>query len=124
MGAVEYTTAAHFVTGFMLVDAANDVDLEPLLHGDTLDLSTLPPSLSVRAVIGSTPGSVVFDFDGADAFQTENIAPYALNGDANGDYLPITFAAGEHSLRATPFTASNGNGAAGGSWQIMFNVIQ
>jgi CSLREA domain-containing protein len=125
MGAVEFTTADHFVTGFMLVDAANDVDLKPLLHGDTLDLSTLPPSLSVRAVIALLiPGSVVFDFDGAIAFQTENLPPYALNGDTNGDYQPITFAAGEHSLRATPFTASNGNGAAGGSWHITFNVIQ
>ena len=124
MGAVEYTSANHFVTGFMLVDAANDIDIKPLLHGDWLDLSALPSEISIRAMIGASPGSVVFEFDGNDSFQTENIAPYALGGDSSGDYQPVTLSVGEHSISATPYASSNGGGAAGGSWHISFNVIE
>ena len=42
MGAVEVTSADAFVSGFVLVDAATDGDIRPLLHGDVLDLSELP----------------------------------------------------------------------------------
>lgn len=124
MGAVEYTAANLFVTGFVLVDAVTDTDIRPLLHGDTLVLSTLPPDLSVRAVIGPMTGSVVFNFDGIDSFQIENNAPYALGGDASGNYTPVTFSEGEHSIRATPFSLANGAGDAGGSWSSSFSVIQ
>ncbi len=124
MGAVEYTAANHFVTGFVLINAMTNTDIRPLLYGDALDLSALPPELSVRALITSAPGSVVFDFDAAKSFQIENNAPWALDGDANGDYIPVAFSAGEHSIRATPFTLANGAGAAGGSWSIRFSVIE
>jgi CSLREA domain-containing protein len=123
MGAVEYTTANQFVTGFVLVDAGTDTDIGPLLHGDTLDLSALPPDLSVRAQIATVPGSVIFDFDDTPMFQIENLSPYALGGDAGGDYTPVALSAGEHSIRATPYSQNNGTGAAGGSWSIAFSVV-
>jgi hypothetical protein len=123
MGAVELTNANMFVSGFVLVDAAANTDIRPLLHGDRLVLSELPPELSIRAQITGAPGSVVFGYDGAPAFQTENVSPYALGGDAPaGDYSPVALSVGTHNLTATPFVGMAGGGAAGGSQTISFTV--
>jgi hypothetical protein len=123
MGAVEVTSANAFVTGFTLVNAAANTDIRPLLHGDTLVLSELPPELSIRAVVTGGAGSVVFGYDDIPSIQTENIAPYALAGDSPaGDYLPFGLGTGSHTLTATPFAAMEGGGAAGGSQSITFAV--
>ncbi len=122
MGAIEVTSANHFVTAFILVDASADADIRPLLHGDILNLNLLPSELSVRALVSGSPNSVVFDLDGVLGIQTENVAPYSLGGDASGDYEPVTFVSGERTLRATPFSNPGGSGAAGGSLEITFMV--
>lgn len=123
MGAVEVTSANGFVTGFVLVDAGTNADLRPLLHGDTLDLTELPPHLSVRAVVNGFASSVVFGLDGTPSFHVENVAPFALGGDAPlGDYHSVAFPTGEHTITATPFAGSSGSGAAGGSRSITFRV--
>lgn len=122
LGAVEVTAAAGFVSGFVLVDADADVDLRPLHDGDVLDLSELPPSLSVRAAIDGTAGSVVFAFNDDPDFRTENVAPYALGGDSAGDYAALNLPGGTSTLTATPFAEAGGAGAAGGSLTILFEV--
>jgi hypothetical protein len=122
MGALEMTPVTSFITGFVLVDAATDTDIGPLRHGDLLDLGTLPAQVSVRATASGSPGSVVFDLDAVAATQTENIAPYSLGGDVDGNYAPVTFSSGEKTLRATPYSGQNGTGAAGGSLNIEFTV--
>ena len=122
MGAVEVTSANVFVTGFVLVNAAANTDIRPLLYGDTLVLSDLPSELSVRAVVTGSPGSVVFGYDDAPSFQTENVSPYALGGDAAGDYNPVALTPGLHTVTATPFAAMAGGGAAGGSHTVTFRV--
>jgi CSLREA domain-containing protein len=123
MGAVEVTSTNAFVTGFTLVNAASNADIRPVLHGDTLVLSELPPELSIRAVVTGSPGSVIFDYDDTSSIQTENVAPYALAGDSPaGDYLPFGLSTGSHTLTATPFAAMEGGGAAGGSQTITFTV--
>lgn len=123
MGAVEVTGASVWVTGFMLVNAGSNTDIRPLLHGDTLDLSDLPDELSVRAVVSGFGSSVVFGFDGNPAFQTENVAPYVLGGDfPAGDYTPVPFSTGEHTMTATPFLGPDGTAAAGGSRTVTFHV--
>ncbi|MGH7230473.1 MAG: hypothetical protein ACREJU_03840, partial [Nitrospiraceae bacterium] len=68
------------------------------------------------------PGSVVFGYDGTLSIQTENASPYALGGDAAGDYTPFGLSTGSHTLTATPFAAMAGGGAAGGSRTITFAV--
>ena len=124
LGAVEYTATSGQVTGFMLVDAATNADIRPLKNDDWLVLSQLPAQLAVRAVTTGTVESVVFGFGGNAAFRTENAAPYALGGDANGDYAPVALAGGQQTLTATPFAADAGAGAAGMSRTIRFNVLQ
>lgn len=124
MGAFEAGNSSAFVTGFILVDADTNVDLQPLRNGELLILDQLPPNLSVRATVSPLPGSVVFDFDGVEGFQTESFAPYALRGDdPAGDYHPTPLAAGAHNLTATPFASPGGTGAAGGSLTVTFQVI-
>jgi hypothetical protein len=124
MGAVEYTDTYVNVSGFMLVDAATNTDIRPLLNDDWLVLSQLPPQLSVRATVYGTPGSVVFGYNGNPNYRTENAAPYALSGDNNGDYAVQPLVGGEHTLTATPYTGAAGAGAAGPGRSIRFNVLQ
>ena len=124
MGSIEYTPFHQFITGHMLVNADTYTDIRPLRQGDTLVLSELPTNISVRSIISSTPGSVVFDFDGVSSFQTENAAPYALDGDTGSNYIAVNFSEGEHSIRSTPFQLQNAGGAAGGSHFIGFYVIE
>jgi CSLREA domain-containing protein len=124
MGAFESGHANTFVTGFVLVNADTDTDLFSIRNGELLNLGLLPDNLSIRANVGGAAGSVVFAFDANATFQTENNSPYALGGDAPaGDYLPVTFTPGNHTLRATPFAAANGSGAAGGSLEVQFYVF-
>lgn len=122
LGAVEITAANLFVTGFVLVNAATDTDIRPLLHGDTLVLADLPDALSVRAAVSGVPASVVFGFDANAAFRIENVAPFSLGGDAAGNYTPVALLYGEHTLTATPFAGADGTGAAGGARLISFTV--
>uniref|UniRef100_UPI0031409FD0 choice-of-anchor Q domain-containing protein n=1 Tax=uncultured Nitrospira sp. TaxID=157176 RepID=UPI0031409FD0 len=123
MGAYEVTSTFGFVTEFTLVNASSNTDIRPVLYGDTLVLSELPPELSIRAVVTETPGSVVFDYDDTPAIQTENVAPYALAGDSPaGDYNPFALSTGSHTLTATPFSSNGGSGPAGGSQTITFSV--
>ncbi len=124
MGAVEYSDNSVFVSGFMLVNAATNTDIRPLLNDDWLVLAQLPPQLSVRAVTSGVTGSVVFDFDGDPEYRTENAAPYSLGGDAGGDYAPVALNGGAHLLTATPFAAADGAGQAGPGRTIRFNVLQ
>jgi len=111
------------VTSLVLVDADANQDIRPLVNNDTLNLFYLP-NLSIRALTSpGTVGSVGFNYDGNANFQTENIAPYALAGDTNGDYNPWTPTLGSHVLIATPYTASNKGGVAGQAKTINFTVI-
>lgn len=122
IGAVEITNANSYVTDFILVDAVTDTDIRPLLHGDILVLDDLPAELSIRAQVSPFSGSIVFSVDEDDNFQTENVSPYALGGDSDGDFSPVLLETGEYDLSAIPFANENGGGNAGGGRTIPFEV--
>ena len=112
------------VTAFTLINADTDQDIGPLEDGDVLDLSKLPKNLNVRA--GTSPatvGSVSFSLDGS-TFRSENVAPYALAGDASGDYWAWTPTPGTHTLTATPYSEKGGGGTVGASLTVSFNVVE
>ncbi|WP_370452481.1 choice-of-anchor Q domain-containing protein [Corallococcus sp. CA054B] len=120
MGAVEVGVR---VVGLMLVDATTDNAIQWLHPGETLKLSSLPPQLSIIAVVRGSAGSVIFGFDANPSFQTENVAPYALGGDSpTGNYTPVPFSIGNHTVTASPFVGPNGTGDAGGSMTVDFIV--
>lgn len=124
MGAFESENASAAVSQFQLIDADTDEELFPLRNGELLNLTQLPPHLSIKASVSPSPGSVVFSWDGDAGFQVENNPPYALGGDnPAGDYLPVTLTNGQHVLRATPFAGGAGSGASGPSLEVRFGVI-
>ena len=115
-------------TSFTLVDAdaVTDVDIQTLVNGAVLNLATLPTrNLNIRANVNpATTGSVVFSLTGAQSRnQTENVAPYALFSDVNGDYNAWTPPVGSYTLLATPYSGSGGTGTAGAALSINFSVI-
>lgn len=113
------------VMSFALVNADTDETIGAIGDGDVLDLADFPSTgLSIIALTNEEGvGSVVFGFNGANTFNTENFAPYALDGDNQGDYFPVAFPLGANTVTATIYTASNAEGAVAGSQTINFEVI-
>lgn len=122
---IQDTLLGQSITQLVLVDAVSNLDISPLEGGDTLNFFYLPAiELNVRAETDpGTVGSVGFEYDGQIDFATENFTPYALTGDAKGDYNPWTPTLGSHTLTATPYTAPNRGGEAGNPKTVNFVVI-
>ncbi|QLG46726.1 Ig-like domain-containing protein [Costertonia aggregata] len=118
-------TRVREITSFTLINADTDEEIGPLLEGDVIDLADFPSnSFSILASIGEAPvKSVVFDFNDTEGFKTENIAPYTLNGDLNGDFRSVSFPLGNNTVKATPFSESNGEGEVGNALTINFEVV-
>ncbi len=92
------------VVRFILVDTDTDTDLQNLSNNRTIDLSTLPSNLSIRAeTVPDTIQKVVFDYENGRMIRTENTPPYALFGNAGASYIPGLFTEGYHDLRAFPY---------------------
>ncbi|MBH8559379.1 InlB B-repeat-containing protein [Hymenobacter negativus] len=122
-----FTASGQQVTSLILVNADSDVDIQPLTTGAVLNLATLPtPNLTVRATTSpATVGSVLFVLSGAQSVNhNENLAPYALFADSNGDYNPWTpaIAVGSYTLTVTPYSAADNGGTAGTPLSVSFTV--
>ncbi|NMM48520.1 Ig-like domain-containing protein [Marinigracilibium pacificum] len=115
------------VVSFTLIDADIQEEIGPLLDGDVINLDNYRKNKFsiVAEVNGVNVGSVVFDFNGESNFQTENYAPYAINGDYSGGkkFHPIELPLGVNTVTATPFTQKNGNGFGGIPLTVNFEVI-
>lgn len=82
-------------------------------------------NLNVRANTDpATVGSVKFAYNGDPNYKTENVAPYTLGGDNNGNYLPWTPSLGNQILKATPYPEANIQGEAGTPLEISFRIIE
>ncbi len=117
------------VTSFTLMNADTDAPVpghDPLAEGARIELARLPSRrLNVRANVSpGAVGSVRFAFDGDAAFHSENSAPFALGGDAGGNYGAWTRAPGRHTLTATPYADANCRGAVGKALTIRFTVVE
>ncbi|MBU6120454.1 T9SS type A sorting domain-containing protein [Hymenobacter siberiensis] len=120
------TVAAASIIGFTLVNADNNLDLFALTPGIVIDLATLPTrNVNIRADTDlPLPGSVVFALSGAQTRNaTENIVPYALFSDFQGNYFPWSPPVGSYSLLATPFDGPDGTGAGGAPLTLSFTVV-
>ncbi len=112
------------VEEFVLIDAGSDEIVGTLQEGDVINLGEFPEGFSIIA--NTSPeivGSVEFFLNNAFA-RIENITPYSLNGDANGDFAPLELAPGSYTLRATPFSERRAQGEAGDALTINFEVIE
>ncbi|MBC8104786.1 MAG: hypothetical protein H7Z41_19600 [Cytophagales bacterium] len=117
------------VTSLTLFNADTDTPVpgfDPIPEGAEIRFADIgTQNLSIRANTGTAAvGSVVFGYDGNASYRTENVAPYAIAGD-NGpaDFLPWTPVVGDHTVTATPFSASAGGGTAGTAHTRSFRVV-
>jgi uncharacterized repeat protein (TIGR02543 family) len=116
------------VTSFTLVNATTNQPIQTLANGATLNLATLPTRyLNVRAnVNAAATGSkiITFQLSGARSWGwLDGTAPYAAFGDNAGDYSAWTPALGRYTLRATPYSLSNGYIITGTPLTVSFTVI-
>ena len=116
------------VVQFVLIDASTNQSVpgyNPIADNSVLDAGALPRRLNIQAVTDpATVGSVVLELTGPKhETRTENVPPYALFGDAQGDYRGEPFPPGEYTLTATPYAGSSAGGEAGSSLTIRFTVI-
>jgi uncharacterized repeat protein (TIGR02543 family) len=125
------TTGSQQVTGFVLVDAHTEQDLQAIADGATINLSSLQNTkLNIRANTSpTTVGSVRFELSGAQSkTYTDNDAPYALHGDdGNGNYYYGNWnppAVGTYTLKATPYSDRKATGTAGVPLTITFTVVE
>ena len=114
------------VTDFTLIDASTDRPVEgydPISDGAVLNLKQLPRLLNFRANVKGQVESVRFAFEGDDNFRVENVEPYALFGDWNGDYAAEPLRRGIKELVADPFGNDHAQGVAGVQGRLDFVVI-
>ena len=115
------------MVSFTLIDADKDQPIaayDPIPEGSTINLQELPTlNLNLRANIAPDKvGSVRFSHNEQENLRTENVVPYALYSDKNGDYKAWTPALGNHSVTATPYSQSYGRGDAGLALTLNFTV--
>ncbi len=111
--AFEIVNSTPAISNFTLIDSkANRAipEFDPIPEGAVLDLSQLPPKLSIQANSsrrGIARVSLVLSGP-TQRVQQEGVAPYTLFGDRNGDYrdwVPATPEVGSYNLTATAFDA-------------------
>ena len=119
------------VTGFTLINTNNNEPIpahDPLVDGIEINLDELSAqNISIRANAEGTPGSVSFDLTGQQNHQqTENVSPYALFGDTDGNFDPWEPSSppslGSYQLSARTHTGAGGSGTAGNDFTISFSI--
>ena len=112
------------IMGLMLVDAEMDQDIMPIHNGDVIFIDQLPTDeLSIRAITNPPiVGSVRFEWDGNTNQRVENIAPYSIHGDYNGDYTPFPLGVGTHEIHVFPYSDPNASGDIGSALGLIFKV--
>lgn len=113
------------ITGFVLVNASTDNDIQTLVNGTQL-LSSQVGSVSLNIRANTNPplvGSVFLSLSGpVNATRTENGAPYALFGDNNGDFSGRLLPNGNYILSATAYSGANRTGTIGPTSTITFQI--
>ncbi|QJD79504.1 choice-of-anchor Q domain-containing protein [Spirosoma rhododendri] len=120
------TPAPQRLAQFLLINADTDQPIQQLTNGQQLDLAKLPTRrLAIQALTDPViVGSVVFALSGQQGRQqTESIAPYALFGDDQGNFLGWTPSLGSYVLTATPYSSVGGTGVVGMPLTVSFTVI-
>ena len=125
------------VVGFSLVDSVNNLYLQDVNNGDTLDLDQLEELYRVDqfTIVCNTTGPVqsvllteqYTNLAGdlvRDEENPENDAPWTLAGDSSNGFGTTPFAAGSWTASCEPFCGSDQSGASGGETSIDFTVTQ
>jgi hypothetical protein len=112
------------ITGLTLMNADTDKSLFAMTANGSLSLSlSAMPKLTVRAETTGTIGSVKWQIDGK-TVRTENFAPWAIGGDANGgaDLLPYAFPTGTHTMTAIAYSGADAGGSLLNQLSLVLNI--
>ena len=105
-----------------LADSTTD-ERVALLCGQNVDISAVNGHLTIIAETKGSVGSVNLHLIGpTDHSRTENIYPYSLFGDTDGDFAGGTISPGDYSLVATAYSGADQSGQLLGSATISFSV--
>ena len=114
------------VTGFTLVNAGLDADLEAIGDVTTVNVPAGVDSLSIRAEVENVAwlGSVHLELAGPySVSRTEDESPFTLFGDdGSGDYAGDVIPNGDYAIEATPYWESGGQGRAGTPLMLSFAI--
>lgn len=106
---------------FTLVNATTNQDIA-WLHNNDYIFKPDTLQINVRWNPTTTPGSVVFNLNSI-PYRTENIAPFALAGDTDGDYNPWPVTTGNYNISATPYSLPGGTGTPGPVSNVFVYVV-
>ncbi|HWL15054.1 MAG TPA: hypothetical protein VNR00_05580, partial [Opitutus sp.] len=109
------------VSKLTLIDATRQLALGALSNATIVNLAATS-AINVLAETSGKVGSVLFYVDGK-LVQRENLAPYALAGDDSGVFRKWQPTVGTHTVRAVPYSGSNGSGAVGTPVEVTFSVV-
>ncbi len=115
------------ILGFTVCDALSGNPLaggSPLVNGAVIDLSSLPDQpINLRANAESTVDEVLFSCDGPDGHsqRREELAPFYLTGDLDGQISPWMPAAGTYRITAIPRSR---DGHKGHAFTVTFTVLR
>jgi len=103
------------------VDGFDPIPSDGVVEIDIARIGT--ENLNVRANVVGEVGSVAFEINDR-LFNTENVAPYALQGDSDGDFNEWGYELDVlNVIRATPFTEGNRRGEAGTSATVSIKIV-
>ena len=120
---IPFSIVAPRVVALVLVDAGEDVDIFSIEDNAEFSLNALPGALSVRAVTEPpVVGSVQFFVDGS-LERTENVTPYLLGGDEDGNYHDAGLNPGVYVVTATAYSNSQGAGVEYNSLSRTFTIV-
>jgi len=105
-----------------LIDAISNVNIGTLSNGLVLSSSNTQ-NVNVRANVPSEAKSVLFVLSGEqNETRYENVAPYALFGDVDGDYIAANLSNGSYTLKVSAYSNTNGSGTLVATETINFSV--
>ena len=116
------------LVGFTVVDASDQTVVGALTAGATLTLEE-PASGSYGIRVDTDPdveiGSVRLELTGAkDVDKTENLAPYSLYGDSDGNLNGQALPTGQYTLKTTAYAEPRLEGAVLGTLEVSFTVTE
>ncbi len=119
---------AFAVTKLVLYNTKTDEIIgvhDPVQDGAIIDLDALGvDEISMEAITEpQTVGSVKFLVNGK-SFRTENVAPYALNGDIDGNFGPWNFSTGKNTVTAIPYKEKKASGEKGEAMTVTITIKQ
>lgn len=110
------------IAGIVIVDASTNLTAMPLAAGMSVAASDLPDQFNIAVLTNGFENSVLLDLNDGFLRRLENVEPYTLFGDVQGDYLPGSLPAGSYTLTVTPYTEPMAGGEAGTPFTTSFTI--